>query len=1322
MKKLLSVVLVILLLPCISYASDASLDDVVVYHQDNFESYDVGKTALLGYSGSAKGNVWGVTSDGSNKRFKMSVNTTADMHLDKVLDSAVDGKLVFEMDILLEDYNDVSKFIQVMDSDGKTFTLAWFLKDGTLVKYDKNFICNYETNHNYKLSFAIDTDSKKFNVYLDGQHKGEFTHTLDNIFKWRIHLREVPEDFTGQSTIYIDNIRMYSGNVLLNDEDWVVVAKKYSTDVKDIMENAVAMYVGKSNVLVKGEKTYINEDKTIVPFKENGTIMLPAAFFAETTGASSSVNGNSLLIETGDRKIVFNGGSTLYAENGTNKLLKTKTEMRNGVLFASATDLCNVFSKHLHVEENGIVIYSSQDMSDIFDWNDNQKIMRKISESYMFDDVTGEQLLEMLKQRHPNNSHPRLILTDDKISEIKAEINSETGDEFYKKTFESLKTRADIFLDADPAVYELRDGIRLLAVCREASDRMLTCAIVYNLTGEEQYAERAYEEMLACAEFKDWNPYHFLDVGEMASCMGFAYDWLYNWMGDETKRQPIRTAIVEKAIYPIIEDFDDLPRSRSWNWRGELADNWCFVISGVGCASLAIADELSGQDLINANRAMEQTLIDIRRALSLFAPMGAYEEGFSYWRYSMKYFSFYMESLLSAVGEDFGYVDVPGMRLTNEYMYSVNGPARVFSYHDCGFQKNFYPPQMMFLARYFDNIDQASARMEKIKTDSLTTDEVICDMLMYGVELQSAQAEDVPLDSYLPVSEIATMRSGWESDATYVGFHCDDPMGKGGHDHMDAGQFVMDAMGENFLLDLGNENYNLEGYSQCYRLRAEGHNTIVINPDEDYGQKYCGSAKIVRHQFGEKSSFAIGDLTNAYDDDDGVVRFMRGVKLDSERTRMTVQDELTLAAPSEVWWFAHTEAEVEISDDRKSAVLTKNGKQLIAKITNGEEAYFDVMDAVPLPTSPVVPGQTTNEGIRKLYIKLTQCSDLKLTVTFTPLNSDISYDDTYIPLSKWSLNNSDFDTGILDFDKVQSTESLENYINAAGLVNITPFENANDETVTNYSVIEPVVRSAGDADFTFGNSVKITKNSQNAALRVYFSYNNDGPGRIKTNVNTEFSIKKTDVDSAEFVYEIRMADYGSELILKLGNDGKVYFLNEPVCDYEKNKWYDMQVYFDFEKAYGKLRIREEKADWQEYDGVLSDKTTAGGGERIQFGYRFGGESTTYIDNVRVYSYADGSSETPGYLEFDVCATPLVVDEEGNVITRVYSSNNESKEVMLIAASYSNGKISDVKLHKVAVNKEKGEDIIWNPQLDGEVRAFIWHDFTGCVPVDVITNQ
>ena len=150
------------------------------------------------------------------------------------------------------------------------------------------------------------------------------------------------------------------------------------------------------------------------------------------------------------------------------------------------------------------------------------------------------------------------------------------------------------------------------------------------------------------------------------------------------------------------------------------------------------------------------------------------------------------------------------------------------------------------------------------------------DILYYDTKFSSADTTGASLDAYLPISEVASMRSGWNSKDTYVGFHCDDPISGEGHDHMDAGTFVLDTMGEKFFFDLGSDNYNIPNYLQCYRVRAEGHNTVIFNPDSNYAFKYGGTASIVKHSFKENEAYAIGDMTNVYTADKGVKSFLRG--------------------------------------------------------------------------------------------------------------------------------------------------------------------------------------------------------------------------------------------------------------------------------------------------------------------------------------------------------------------------------------------------------------------------------------------------------------
>ena len=64
--------------------------------------------------------------------------------------------------------------------------------------------------------------------------------------------------------------------------------------------------------------------------------------------------------------------------------------------------------------------------------------------------------------------------------------------------------------------------------------------------------------------------------------------------------------VFKNGIMPIMDDFDNKERKRSWNWRGDLADNWRLVIAGVGVGAMSIVDELSQEERPYAERAMEQ--------------------------------------------------------------------------------------------------------------------------------------------------------------------------------------------------------------------------------------------------------------------------------------------------------------------------------------------------------------------------------------------------------------------------------------------------------------------------------------------------------------------------------------------------------------------------------------------------------------------------------------------------------------------------------------------------------------------------------------------
>jgi hypothetical protein len=278
------------------------------------------------------------------------------------------------------------------------------------------------------------------------------------------------------------------------------------------------------------------------------------------------------------------------------------------------------------------------------------------------------------------------------------------------------------------------------------------------------------------------------------------------------------------------------------------------------------------------------------------------------------------------------------------------------------------------------------------------------DLLWYDGRGQKPTAASLPLDKYFRNAEVVTMRSDWEGrEALWVGFKAGD--NKANHSNLDLGSFVLEALGYRWAVDLGADNYNLPGYFgkqrwTYYRLRAEAHNTLVINPGEGPDQIPTAATKIVKFQSTPNRAVAVADLTPAYAN--AAQSVQRGMAM-LERRRVLIQDEVKAAQPAAVWWFMTTPAQIRIEKDGRTAHLTQGKAELRAMLLSPAGAQFTVMDAVPLPTSPNPEGQRKNTGVRKLTIHLKDVTDLRLAVLLIPVSGEPAPQviPSLVPLSQW---------------------------------------------------------------------------------------------------------------------------------------------------------------------------------------------------------------------------------------------------------------------------------------------------------------------------------
>ena len=562
--------------------------------------------------------------------------------------------------------------------------------------------------------------------------------------------------------------------------------------------------------------------------------------------------------------------------------------------------------------------------------------------------------------------HPRIILTGEDFARIKA-----TEDPIYEAAKKNTVAIADEYMMKPVLEYNIPDGIRLLAVSRGVLRRTFNLGMAYKLTDDVKYARRLYMELENAASFKDWNPYHHLDVGEMSFAMALGYDWIYECMSEDEKKV-LRDAIIRNGLNTTMDDYLDRERRRSYRWyQDNPGDNWKFVCNGgATVAVLAICDEddVDREFLSDiCGYAFENTYRAVR---DMYLADGSYSEGFTYWNYASDYLGYYVSSLKSATGTDYGLADYTPVETSAYYVkFMCSNTFRSFNFGDA--IDEFTCPEVMFwIGKNFDKADITTMRKEELIKDPSRAS--VCDLLWY-VPTESVGLEGRALGFGSVGGDNASFRAGFGVDDFYAAIHFGD--NDAYHGHADMGNFVVEWKKQRFLCDLGQDNYNVGRYRIAYRYRAEGHNTIVINPGEGMDQEQRSVCHVDRFSDGtDGEAYAISDVSAAYFGKNA----FRGMRMTEVHKWVVVRDELKLDEGDFGYWFAHTRGNVTVLNDGKRAEIELGGEKLCLVILG--EGSFEVMEAKHLFEGHYQPDQRDNSEVRKLAIRFFGSTDISVAI------------------------------------------------------------------------------------------------------------------------------------------------------------------------------------------------------------------------------------------------------------------------------------------------------------------------------------------------------
>ncbi len=595
--------------------------------------------------------------------------------------------------------------------------------------------------------------------------------------------------------------------------------------------------------------------------------------------------------------------------------------------------------------------------------------------------------------------HPRLILLDDELPRLRAFVRDDPRGQAW---YAAIQRNAQRLYDRPARKYELPDGRRLLSISRDVLDRIYYWGLLYRLEGDRKWLDRAYQELTAAAAFPDWNPSHYLDTAEMMHAFAIGYDWFYQGFSEE-QRKLVREALWQHGLRLSYSSYMGLEAEGMQGWKG-VENNWNFVCNGgSSLAAMALLDEMPEPCTEVLWSAFQYIQIPLRH----FEPDGAWWEGMGYWGYSMRYLLSYLRGLETAFGTDFGFIDAcrgKGFSMAGDFPVYLTSPANgYFNFADSGSGgRNYEHWGLFYLAARFHN--PLYLGFQEARAPGHVED------LLYYEPFESKLAmQDVALDKYFRETEVTTMRSSWtDPNALFVGVKC----GRNGiaHAHQDLGSFAFYGLGEKWVMDLGTEGQTYQSHkhhlpgSAFYRIREEGHNTLVLDPGPGYSQSPSGDAKITRFETSPEDVFAIGDLTDAYRGK--VVSAQRGYRLFAQRRAFLVQDEIKPKQETELWWFAHSDTNtvMTLNENGREAVLERNGKLCHVYLLAPANATLEVMDARPLPTSPDPDIQQQNKGIKKLAVHLPKTGEVTIAVLYVPhfaSESEPPADRTVVPLADW---------------------------------------------------------------------------------------------------------------------------------------------------------------------------------------------------------------------------------------------------------------------------------------------------------------------------------
>lgn len=660
--------------------------------------------------------------------------------------------------------------------------------------------------------------------------------------------------------------------------------------------------------------------------------------------------------------------------------------------------------------------------------------------------------------------HPRIIAPGYMWDCLPDRIAS---DPYLQAMNKSVFDNATAWYSMPPVNYSIDGGYAgsgILDVSREVQQRVRAWAYAYRLSKDKKWSRRAWKELHVAAgntsqpfgqgpspqPDQHWNPSHFLDTGEMTTAFAIGLDWLYDaWTPKQ--RKALRWSIITLGLKPGQAAYGGDMSTGWWTMSSNGAGNWnCVCNSGMLLGALAVKGDDHDDPAHTADNVYGSALDNIKK--NCFE--GPYKDGTwaetpNYWYFGTNAAARAESALVTATGSNQG-LRKTFWRTGNFHMY-VGGNAGLFAYGDHG--PNKYSSNangMLWWGKQYKH--PIFTLYQRDRADALGDPLAL---FWYDETAKGAYWNGHKLDHYFSKSEgkgnWMSMRSSWTDwNGLYIAMKSSKLSGHQTHGDLDAGDFVIDALGTRWAGEFGSAQYLSPGYFSSedqkserwtyFRKRTAGQNTLLVDgkdqnveatPTSRFGS--AGSAKQsadlnYKPSHGD-NAFFVTDLSTMYNATEGSVK--RGIRPLNARRQVLQQDEIKgSVGKKRVQWRVQTNATVSLSPDHKEATLTIDTirdpnaatdltvhvpkKTLKLSLLSPTDASAKFRVHTPAGKGAAYSNKFNNppnDGVTTITVTLDPGKDQTIQTWWQPQWDDAGSSDEEkpksVPLDQWSLTSHD---------------------------------------------------------------------------------------------------------------------------------------------------------------------------------------------------------------------------------------------------------------------------------------------------------------------------